>query len=460
MEFPVYVASDCYGEKINVALRYNPRGDTLGDLYTSAETAFALFTIQHLHEAPPQPFAFAYLYNDALCQWDILESAEQLSACCQVYVFRCGGEESVDAIPEPINLAAALHHSDSAAPHRSFPRNAPSASPSPLRLIGERWALPAEPRARDSSRGYEFPASAAMTAEPSALAEDYLDQQFVSDSTQHQASRQAQAARFRSVSNFQTSDYGLHHAADVSTASFGAVHSHRFRLQLLSPPPDPDVVASTSRPRFGNAPEKFAVSPPRLSPRGSAFNDAHAAIHSPTRSEEPEIPRSWFKRGGGASLTSTTALAGAAGASPPRADHRNASLLYSSPSSISRRGSSSRYDREHRNPPSLSRSFASTPIAAPSRRSSFPRVVLSAPPPPPLLSPAATSTPAPVGTPPLHPTSFGTTTRPRRGSSILREERERVEERMHMDVDALRVNLQEEVRGYERSRSTSQRYRR
>lgn len=480
MEFPVYVASDCFGEKLNVALRYNPRVDTLDDLYAHAESAFALFTLQHVHDDPPQPFAFGYIFNDVLCQWDLLEAESQLAPCCQVYAFRCGGEETVDTIPEPINLVIAAQHADEAARVHSFPRTFASESPSPLRFIGERWAVPPEPRGTANDDGYgEYPAAAAaQTLETSWRGNDTHNGDAVNTRNESRVRRQTQAARFDPINASFSSSRPPQHTADVSTASFGAVRSHRFRLQLLSPPIDADLSASRSRFRVLQSPERNDSPSSHQQRRESSNSTSYTAERVQMRRASAEIPRAWYNPDSIHHVSTVSVErkhggAKAALSSPPRAEyHSSTPLRHSPPSTISRYGSSSRYDGDHRYPPSVSTLTPTATITTASRRSSYPQVMLSAPTPPsvpltgsPLPSSANAVALRPLGTPPLHPASYVGAARARRGSgsgshsSILREERERVEERMHMDVDDLRVSLQAEDRGYERLRSTSHRYR-
>jgi hypothetical protein len=439
MDFPVYVASDCYGGKVNVALRYDPRSDALEDLLASAKNAFALFTIQHVHDTPLQPFAFAYVYNDVRCQWDLLERREQLSPCCQVYAFRCGGAESVDAIPEPINLV--LQFPEVALRCGSAARAYPTASVSPPRLLSKRWTLPQEPRCDGNIEGENDSVSATSTSANEYTYDHQGTRLGNGDASQRERIQYPPPpAHFASADAFDNFRKPLQNTVDALSASFGAVRSHRFRLQLLSPPLDTSAGVSKS---WGHAPT--ATSSTEASPSSP---DRLKSVPAYAAATTVEIPRAWFN-------STSTATSSPPAARPSLIDTPYASPSYSAPSSISRYGSSSRYDRAHRYPASVPPSTASMPVAAHSRRSSFPQVHLCAP-----AGQLATTAPRVLGPPPLHPSSYQSTRGAQRGGSILREERERVEARMHMDLDDLRTSLQEEEINYERTRSSSQRHRR
>lgn len=411
MEFPVYVASDCYGEKVNVALRYNPRCHTLDDLYRNAETAFDLFTIQRVREEPLQPIAFAYVFNDVLCQWDLLETKEQLAPCCQVYLFRCGGHESVDEIPEPINLV--LQQAEVVAARRgSLSRALRSASLSPFCLASARWAVPEASRDMLGGEARNDSASAADSDAVTHTVHYGNDGRVGESSFQTQEPRPTQSTQVYPVSASFLLHSRSEHEANLSTLSCGGARSHRFRLQLLSPPLDPELRVSRKRHRF---------------------------IPAPAHRDAVEIPREWYRP----SMAAAAAAAAMVSLPPPAWTAPSADLHsfenYDAFSSISRYGSLS--------------SSAFTTATTPSRRPSLSHVVPSLPAPHPPFSSKG------VGTPPLHPASaYSRHARPRRGSSILREERDRVEQRMHMSMEDLRASLQEENRGFEQIRSSSRQF--
>ncbi|KPA83234.1 hypothetical protein ABB37_02914 [Leptomonas pyrrhocoris] len=455
MEFPVYVAADCHGEKINVAVRYNPRTETLVHLFANAETAFALFTMQYAHEEPLQPFAFAYAYSDVQCQWNLLEGRDQLSPCCQVYVFRCGGQESVDAIPEPINLV--LRRPESVSRRGSSPRVGLASSVSPPRLFSDRWVLPREEQGGHNGKVEDVEASPAAAV--AATAPFPIN---ANEGQRRSGGRQVHEVKYAP----STYASGVRHSflsapartAAAEAASFGAVQSHRFRLQLVSPPIDSAIRISKGEPAFHIA-VRNSTHPPSLAYNeenpGSYSSAADPAVlttaASSTRGETAGIPPAWYNPASAVVLSTPVV-------SSSSTRHRYLSPGPTTPSSVGQYRSSTHYGRDHHYAPWPSHSPVANSTSAHSWRSPFPQVVLSAPPPPPPPTPP-TSPQKRLGPPPLHPPSYSNHNRYRRGSSILREERDRVEERMHMSMEDLRASLQAEDRGYERSRSSSQNYR-
>ncbi|KAG5498693.1 hypothetical protein JKF63_02980 [Porcisia hertigi] len=155
MEFPVFVASDVHGEKVNLALRFNPRTLTLHHFMSAASRLFDALA-DFLHLGLLQPFSAAYIFSDVHCQWHLLQDRAQFSPCCQVYVFRDQLSEVVSTIPDPLgssgllSLRSVAHDrvssSTCTAPSPELsPLNSPT-SMSPPRLVSTRWALPKSSR--------------------------------------------------------------------------------------------------------------------------------------------------------------------------------------------------------------------------------------------------------------------------------------------------------------------------
>lgn len=458
----MYVASDCYGEKLNVALRYDPRHDALDDLYTRAEHAFALFTIRHVHDAPLQPFAFVYVYSDVQCQWDLLEHEAQLAPCCQLYAFRLGRQEGVDAIPEPINLL--LQPTDHVAlPSQGASPEAPHRlSVTPHRRTSDRWAVQ-RGVSEEGTNHYGTPSASAspLVSHRFRIQEENRDEW----NGRSRFGPAAMNASYRSASS---------PAADVSTASFSAVRSHRFRLQLLSPRRDVGAPLKTGTARLHDSyPRNSGIgkhSSP-LTPVHYSHNDfaAHTLAVSPISTTESapalhgsttiDIPRSWYDP---AAHTVNRSHATYTNSAMPSSSRRR-----SPPSSQYKTEPLDNGHLHHLSADSQKSMLLPSAEITHARRSAYSRVALSAhrPLPPPLLLPTSVleAQPKHLGTPPLYPSTPSHTSvsraTSRRGSSILREERERVEQRMEMNLTDLRASLQDEERQYERSRSTVQHYR-
>lgn len=452
MDFPVYVASDCYGGKINVALRYNPRRDGLGDLYASADHAFALFTLQHVLEPPLQPFAFVYVYNDVLCAWDLLSQEAQLSPCCQLYAFRVGGAESVDTIPDPINLL--VQPTDGATSRGQSTDQHHRASASPDRPFDDAWEGQRWEAERGEFNGYGTPSpvvGGGVAAPHCSGHRFHLRPQdsrggVAASDGQRRFAPPALDTSYRSTSS---------PAVEVSTASFSAIGSHRFRLQLLSPPRDVSSRLDTNISQFHTRNFRSAAGPSPPTYTRTESSPAHTSLvphdtssmaQSAAHGRAVDIPRAWYD---------------------PTARHTAASLHGSTASSHTPYYSSADTATErqqlsvHVSP--VRHSAPSATETSFSRRRSYPRATLSsrprAPPPPP-----PPEVPKELGPPPLYPSPSSPPSasrgQSRRGGSILREERERVEERMGMNLSDLRASLQNEERWYERSRSSSPQNRR
>ncbi|KAG5472791.1 hypothetical protein LSCM4_02114 [Leishmania orientalis] len=292
MEFPVFVASDVHREKVNLALRYNPRTTTLDRFLRSASRCFddvARFT----RKGSLPPFSAAYLYSDVQCQWDVLQDRTQLSPCCQVYVFRHQAEEAVAVIPEPVESSELLlvlkgrfntasFSTVASTVRQPSPINSP-ASTSPMLLASNRWALPQGSQHSATSRlRFGAPSSPCKGSAPLLRFADLT----TSDTATH---TDAHAG-------------GFHNARPMdASVAFQPVRSHRFRLQIFSPPAEtpmrgqganrstPNMYASLTE-RAASEPQALYLKPTR--PYSSDLYKLPPA--SPPERGEVAIPRSWY----------------------------------------------------------------------------------------------------------------------------------------------------------------------
>ncbi|CAG9578429.1 conserved hypothetical protein [Leishmania major strain Friedlin] len=229
MEFPVFVASDVHGEKVNLALRYNPRTTTVDCFLSAASRCFD--DVAHLmRQGSLQPFSAAYIYRDVQCQWDVLEDRTQLSPFCQVYVFRQLFNEVVAAIPDPLDASQLLSVHDRKADRATSCTGAPflpgspplnsSTSTSPIRVADNHWAL---------SQSRQHPETARPRfGVPSLLCK--------SDSPVVHATHPTRSDRATHIGDEAN---GFHHVRSADrVAAFHCMKSRRFRLQIVSPPVD------------------------------------------------------------------------------------------------------------------------------------------------------------------------------------------------------------------------------
>ncbi|CBZ28873.1 conserved hypothetical protein [Leishmania mexicana MHOM/GT/2001/U1103] len=293
MEFPVFVASDVHGEKVNLALRYTPRTTTLGRFLSAASRCFD--DVAHLLcQGSLQPFSAAYIYRDVECQWDVLEDCTQLSPFCQVYVFRQLFNERVAAIPDPLDPSQLLSVHNRKADRvtcctgASFlPSSTPlsaSTSTSPIRLAANRWGL--------LQSGQHPETSWARFGVPSLLFRNSIPLVHATGST-----------RSDRATHIGDEAEGLHQLRSADRAvSLRSVKSHRFRLQIFSPPAETQLhCQDTTRSAASTSVHSAALAAlgPQtayLKPKRNHLSDSYNAPPAPSSSpaEEVAIPRNWY----------------------------------------------------------------------------------------------------------------------------------------------------------------------
>ncbi|CAJ1990988.1 hypothetical protein conserved [Leishmania donovani] len=293
MEFPVFVASDVHGEKVNLALRYNPRTTTLDRFLSVASRCFD--DVAHLtRRGCLQPFSAAYIYRDVQCQWDVLEDCTQLSPFCQVYVFRQLFNEVVAAISDPLDASQLLSVHDRKADcatsctGASFLAGLPplnsSKSTSPIRVAADRWAV---------SQSRQHPETARPRfGVPSLLCKN--------DSPLVHATHPTKSERATHIGDEAE---GFHHVRSAdSAAAFRCVKSHRFRMQILSPPVETQMhrqdAARNATSTSVHLAALAALGPQAayVKPMRRHLSDSYNAPPAPSSSSAGEvaIPRSWY----------------------------------------------------------------------------------------------------------------------------------------------------------------------
>ncbi|KAG5472414.1 hypothetical protein LSCM1_03813 [Leishmania martiniquensis] len=294
MEFPVFVASDVHGEKVNLALRYNPRTTTLDYFLRAASRCFDDVS-DVMQEGLLLPFSAAYIYSDVRCQWDVLQDRAQLSPCCQVYVFRQLYKEAVAVIPDPLDSSGllALQRGMAATAFRvtgtsSLPPHSPVHTPAstlPLRLASNHQAPSQISQPPATLRPRFGVLSLRVPCEGSAPLLRLADRK-TSDKATH---TNTDAGGFRYTRSI------------VAPMAFGPVRSHRFRLQILSPavetridrreaafPPasasasSPDLPASALQAVHSESARRYSL---------DAYTSRSASL---PRTGEVAIPRRWY----------------------------------------------------------------------------------------------------------------------------------------------------------------------
>ncbi|XQJ29050.1 hypothetical protein NXY56_005086 [Leishmania guyanensis] len=401
MEFPVFVASDVHGEKVNLALRYNPWTDTLDHLLTAASHCFA--GVAHLMcQGPLPPFSAAYIYQDVQFQWDALQDRTQLSPCCQVYVFREAFDETVAGIPDPLDSSRLLlmltgkHASmpsltDTSVVSQPSPLNL-SASNLSIRLASNRWALPQYGQQPGTSR-LRFDVSSPLCKNRVPLV------RMQSLTSSDKATR----------TDDNADDFHKLWCTD-ETVVFRPVQSHRFRLQIFSPTMETEMRHGDTRGSAENpliCSGDFRASGPqtaRVKPKRRHSSDSYKGLSAESSyTGEVAIPRSWCD--------------------PSKHFFRStASRVCESDSSFPQSFSVSSYSRGTAQP------FPSGSVRSkglPRIDECHPEVLVK-----------------------REPRSGG-------GGSILRDERERIAAQMQMGIDELRLRLREESRDLKRTLSGS-----
>ncbi|KAG5473181.1 hypothetical protein CUR178_03100 [Leishmania enriettii] len=292
MGFPVFVTSDVHGEKVNLALRYNPRTTTLNHFLRSASRCFD-DVARFMRKGFLPPFSAAYLYSDVQCQWDVLQDRTQLSPCCQVYVFRHQAEETVAVIPDPVESSGLLLVLKGRSNTASFstvawtarqpsPIKSP-ASTSPMLLSSNRWAL---------LQGAQHPAKSRV--------------RFGVPSPPRKASapllRFANSTKSETLTHTDAHARGFHNARPVdASVAFQPVRSHRFCLPIFSPLAETPMCgqgANRSAPNVYDALTERAASEPQaqyLKPARPYSSDSYKlpSASLPER-REVAIPRRWY----------------------------------------------------------------------------------------------------------------------------------------------------------------------
>ncbi|GET90798.1 hypothetical protein, conserved [Leishmania tarentolae] len=289
MEFPLFVASDVHGEKVNLALRYAPR-TTLECLLSVASRCFDdIVCLMRLGPLPP--FSAAYIYRDVLCRWDVLEDCVQLSPFCQVYVFRQLVNEVVAVIPDPLELSQVL------SVHRKKNER--------VTLLGDTSPLPEAPLLTSSTS--------------TSLARFPTSRKGLSKSGQHHETSRNRCSVALPLGKCR---FALVHAAgptrsDKATgtaeeadgfqpvcfadraATFRSLKSHRFRLQIFSPPVETQMYCQGTTRSAATTPFRvasFTASEPQAAyrkPKRHHLSDSYDATPAPSSTGEVALPRSW-----------------------------------------------------------------------------------------------------------------------------------------------------------------------
>lgn len=437
MDFPVYVASDVRGVKLNLAVPYHPHTASIERfLHTTSLTFDAV--AEQLQLGSLAPFAAAYIYSDVHCQWDPLVSRAQLSPCCQIYVFRDDAKaEAVGAIPNPLRpsyffaLRAATTQDERSWASDASPGPRPPAHSSfhaafstPIRLASSRWVLPS------SHSPARSPAVAAAAAASTATRTQPTRRRFAVSPLSPQPPAHAHDIRVTHPLHLDKGTLTEACNAEATAAAHPrkpappSASSHRFYRSIISPPAErearphrpPDVLVpprTTTATNTAAAAGRLSLPPPWPVPSASASMRQHTPLsrHASSSSfgrADVHTPRSWYEPSQHAHAHAHTADEFGGRVTDPRR-----------PSALSKTGSA----HSSGAPRAMWGGHAS-------RRPSG--------------SAAASPEYARAGS--------------GRSGSILREERERVEARMHMGMDELRASLQEEDRQLRRTLSGTPRH--
>lgn len=142
LPFSVQVAADCGGEKVNLRFTFD-RVPSLRHLLRDIDTAFSTLYAQQRPHHSIFAIGAAVVFNDARCTWDRLEHSSQLYPTAQVYIFQPNLQDSPSELPNAVDATPFLsrpEQADRRTPHRpTIAEEATARAATPSRRL---WTAP------------------------------------------------------------------------------------------------------------------------------------------------------------------------------------------------------------------------------------------------------------------------------------------------------------------------------